>query len=127
MPIAAWSRSLIPDEKIDIDDATLKDVLRSQIDVSAPAMLAATLAFHCISADEAKRQAAASMSEIRPAAHFVIDKASLHAVRPLLLLDVAGLSDSAPGPSARGVAVGAGIGVTVITARLEAGYMRTVS
>jgi hypothetical protein len=57
--------------------------------------------------------------------HFLVDKASLYAVRPLLLVDVAGLSDGAD--SARWIAVGAGIGLTVVTARFEAGVMRTVS
>lgn len=127
LPLSALSRPLIPDEKIGVGDVTLKDVLRTQVDKTAPAMLAATLRFQGMSSEEAQRRAEASLAEVQPAAHFVIDKASLFAIRPLVLVDMSGLTDGASRTTARWLAVGAGIGVTVITARLEAGYMRTVS
>lgn len=137
IPVKAWSSPLIPDERVDLGDTDsngnprppipLKILLGNQLDVSGPSMLVATLVAQGKSSEEAKREADAAFDEVRPAAHFIIDKASLHAVRPLLLLDVAGLSDGAGGFSARWVAVGAGVGVTVVTARLEGGLMRTVS
>ena len=88
-------------------------------------MLAATLVAQGVPSEEAQKQAEASLAEVKPAVHFLVDSASLYAIRPLLLVDAAGLSD---GPnSARWVAVGAGVGITIVTARLEAGVMRTVS
>lgn len=130
VPIAAWSRPLIPDEPTGLEDAEgrpigLKALLRRQVDVSGPSMLAATLAAQGVPADEAQRQAKAALAEVKPAVHFLVDRASLYALRPLVLIDAAGLSDGAD--SARWVAVGAGIGLTVVTARLEAGVMRTIS
>ncbi len=65
-----------------------------------------------------------SLAEVLPAAHFVINDANVFAVR-LLMMDAAGLS--ADQDKARWLAVGAGVSVTVVTARFEAGYMRTVS
>jgi hypothetical protein len=136
-PVKAWSSPLIPDERVDLGDTDgnsnplppipLKTLLGNQLDVSGPSMLVATLVAQGKSSEEAKREADAAFDEVRPAAHFIIDKASLAAVRPLLLLDVAGLSDGTGGFRARWVAVGAGVGVTVVTARLEGGLMRTVS
>ncbi|MCE9660885.1 MAG: hypothetical protein K8R60_20350 [Burkholderiales bacterium] len=130
VPVPAWSRPLIPDEPTGLEDAQgrpvgLKTLLRRQVDVSGPSMLAATLSAQGVPADEAQRQAEAALAEVKPAVHFLVDRASLFAVRPLLLVDAAGLSDGAD--SARWLAVGAGIGVTVVTARFEAGVMRTVS
>ncbi len=133
LPIRAWSEPLIPDESTGLDDpetgkpVRIKALLRKQVDVSGPSMLAATLATQGISDAEATRQAADSFAEIQPAVHYLVDSASLYAVRPLLLLDVAGLSDSASASSARWVAVGAGVGLSIVTARIEAGYMHTVS
>ncbi|HEY1397725.1 hypothetical protein [Roseateles sp.] len=137
IPVKAWSSPLIPDERVDLGDTDsngnprppipLKTLLGNQLDVSGPSMLVATLVAQGKSSEEAKREADAAFDEVRPAAHFIIDKASLHAVRPLLLMDVAGLSDGSGQFSARWVAVGAGVGVTVVTARLEGGLMRTVS
>ncbi|ANH68907.1 hypothetical protein [Mitsuaria sp. 7] len=136
-PIKAWSSPLIPDERVDLGDTDssgqpmppipLKTLLGNQLDVSGPSMLVATLVAQGKSNEEATREADAAFDEVRPAAHFIIDKASLHAVRPLLLMDVAGLSDGAGQFSARWVAVGVGVGVTVVTARLEGGVMHTVS
>jgi hypothetical protein len=90
-------------------------------------MLAATLMQKRLSAEEADRQAQSALDEIRPAVHFIVDDVNLVAVRPMLMFDVAGLSGGENGASARWIAVGGGVSVTVVTARFEAGYMRTIS
>lgn len=130
LPIHAWSRPLIPDEDTGLVDSQgravgLKGLLGKQVDVSGPTMYAATLTAQGVPPDEAQKQAKAAFAEVSPAVHFLVDSASLFAVRPLLLLDAAGLSDEAD--SASWVSIGAGVGVTIVTARLEAGVMRTVS
>lgn len=123
---------MIPDEPTGLEDSQgnpvgVRALLRTQVDVSGPSMLAATLMTQGMSADEAQRQAKAALAEVTPAVHYLVDSASLLSVRPLLLLHVAGLSDDATASRARWVAVGAGVGISVVTARLEAGYMHTVS
>ncbi len=130
LPVPQLSQSLIPNELTDIDDAngkptSLKQILRRQIDVTGPSMLAATLANEGLSFSEATRQAESVFQEIQPATHFIIDNANLFAVKPLLMFDAAGMSGS--GSSATWLAAGGGIQLTMITAKLEAGYMQTLS
>ena len=131
LPIPAWSMPLIPNELTDIPDVngnpiSIKQLLRTQIDVTGPSMLAAVLQEQGLSAVEAEKQARRILGEVTPAAHFVIDQANLYSIKPLLMVDAAGLS----GEGASGetwLAVGGGVQLTVVTAKLEAGYMRTIS
>src|SRR5690606_5527813 len=78
-----------------------------------------------LSPEEAKRRATAIFEGIRPAAHFVIDQANVFAVKPLLMFDVAELNFS-PGRETW-TAAGLGFQLTIVTAKFEAGYMRTLS
>ena len=64
------------------------------------------------------------MDEIKPAAHYIIDYANLFSLKPLLVVDAAGLS--APEGSENWMSVGLGLQVTVVTAKFEAGYSQTV-
>lgn len=131
LPIPKWSRPLIPNETTDLPGAdgspqTLKQILRAQVDRTGPNMLQSTLqASDGLTPDEAKRRANEIFDEIRPATHFVIDQANVFAVKPLLMFDAAEL-ESAPG-RASWLAAGAGVQLTVVTAKFEAGYMRTLS
>jgi len=130
-PIRAWSMPLIPNELTDIPDEngnpiSIKQLLRRQIDVSGPSMLAAVLQQQGLSAAEATRRAKQILQEVTPATHFVIDDANLYSIKPLLMMDAAGLS-SQGGSRETWLAVGGGIQLTVVTAKLEAGYMRTLS
>ena len=132
VPVRPWSRPLIPDEITDIPDADgngtpLKKVLRNQVDITGPSMLAATLKQDGASDEEAARKAEEVFREIQPATHFFIDDANLYAVKPLLLFDAAGMTGSGGSPAQTWVAAGGGLQVTVVTAKLEAGYMWTLS
>jgi hypothetical protein len=132
LPVRAWSRPLIPDEDTGLpgeggSTLTLKQMLRKQIDRSGPSLMVEALVKQGLPRDDAQRQADQAFAEIDPAVHYIIDDAPLVAVRPLLLLDIASLSRGPGGESARWSALGAGIGVTVVAARIEAGYMRTLS
>jgi hypothetical protein len=132
LPIPGWSRPLIPDVSTgltgkDGKPVSVKQILRSQVDQSGPALLEPVLRKGGLSAEEARRQAKAAFAEIQPAAHYIIDDAYLYALRPLLMLDAAELRGGIGGASARWVALGAGLSVTLTVARFEAGYMRTVS
>jgi hypothetical protein len=131
LPIPRWSRPLIPNETTDLPGAdgspqTLKQILRAQVDRTGPNMLQSTLQLRDgLTADEAKQRAGEIFAGVRPAAHFVIDQANLIAIKPLLMLDVAELNFS-PG-SESWTAAGVGVQVTIVTAKFEAGYMRTLS
>ena len=129
-PIPPWSRPLIPNELTDLADAngnpvSLKQLLRRQIDVTGPNMLAATLRTEGLSSKEAEEQARIVFEEVKPASHFLIDYANLYSIKPLLMFDAGGLQDN--GGNETWLAAGGGVQLTIVIAKLEAGYMHTVS
>jgi hypothetical protein len=131
VPIPMWSMPLIPNELTGIQDAngnpiSIKQLLRRQIDVTGPSLLAAVLQQQGLSATEATRRARQILQEVTPATHFIIDDANLYSIKPLLMVDAAGLSGQG-GSSETWLAAGGGIQLTVVTATFEAGYMRTLS
>ena len=132
IPLPWWSRPLIPNEETDIEDSqgrpvTIKQMMRRQVDVTGPSMLGATLKSQGVPAAEATKRAQDVFAEIRPATHFMIDDASIYAIKPLLMVDAGGLVSPGGSASETWLAAGAGIQVTVVTAKFEAGYVRTVS
>ena len=130
-PIRLFSRALIPNEQTDLEDVngnpiTVKQLLRRQIDVSGPSMLAATLQKEGMSADAAEKKANQILDEIKPATHYLIDDANLYSIKPLLMFDAAGLSGGGLS-SQTWLAAGGGLQITIVTAKLEVGYMHTLS
>ncbi|HEY0368806.1 MAG TPA: hypothetical protein VGC85_04360, partial [Chthoniobacterales bacterium] len=131
-PIRSWSRPLIPNESIEgLTDAngnpmTLKEILKRQIDVTGPSMLSAVLKNEGMRDDEAQTRARQVLAEISPAAHFIIDDANVIALKPLLMFDAAGLADGA-GSNETWLAAGGGLQLMIVTAKFEAGYMRTLA
>jgi hypothetical protein len=131
VPIPMWSMPLIPNELTDIPDAngnpmSIKQMLRNQIDVTCPSMLAAVLQQQGLSAAEAAQKAKRILQEVTPATQFIIDDANIYSIKPLLMMDAAGLSGQG-GSSETWLAVGGGVQLTVVTAKFEAGYMHTLS
>ncbi|MGI8962248.1 MAG: hypothetical protein ACR2IV_21315, partial [Bryobacteraceae bacterium] len=131
IPIRPWSRSLIPNESTDIPDRngnplTIKQLLSRQIDVTGPSMLAAVLKNEGMSQDEANVRAKEILNEVSPAARFVINDANIFSLKPLLMFDAAGLSNR-DNASETWMAAGGGLQLTVVIAKLEAGYMHTIS
>jgi hypothetical protein len=118
VPIRSWSFPLIPDED------EVRAALRAGIN-GGRSMLVATLKKEGMSAAEARAEADRILGEIRPLTAYIIDRANLYAVKPLLLFDAAGLSGT--GARSTWTALGGGVQLTVVTARLELGYMHTLS
>jgi hypothetical protein len=131
IPIPPWSMPLIPNVVTDIPDIdgnplTVKTLLRRQIDVTGPSMLAAVLQGQGMDPQAAHRRAKQILQEVAPATHFIIDDANLFSIKPLVMFDAAGLSGPR-GEDETWLAAGAGIQLTVVTAKFEAGYMHTLS
>jgi hypothetical protein len=131
IPIRSWSRSLIPNELTDLEDAdgkflSIKQLLKRQIEVTGPSMLAAVLKNEGLSDAEATRRARQILQEVTPATRFIIEDANLYSLKPLLMFDAAGLSDRG-GRSETWLAAGGGLQFTIVTAKLEAGYMHTLT
>lgn len=122
-PVQRWFRPLIPDEVDDSSDppVSLKKRVMSATN-SAEAFTIEALVAEGRPRDQARKEAAALMAEVRPAIRYLVEDAPLIAVRPMVMLDVARLSDV--GTSRRISAVGLGFQAQVALARVELGYMR---
>jgi hypothetical protein len=88
-------------------------------------MLAATLRTEGLSSKEAEEQARIVFEEVKPATHFLIDYANLYSIKPLLMFDAGSLYGN--GGSETWLAAGGGVQLTIVIAKLEAGYMHTVA
>ncbi len=115
---------------------TLKDVLKGLVN-SGENLLAGQIAEELTgqgmqdaqAEPEADKRAARVFNEIRPAMQFIVEKANLYAVKPLLMFDLARLN--APGTlgifdNRTRVAFGGGLQITLVIAKFEFGYIRTV-
>lgn len=128
LPMPRWSMPLVPNESADISDAsgeplTIKQMMLNQVE-SGPNFLQPVLVQRGMSPAEARREAERIFAEVTPAARYVINDANVFSVKPALLLDVVGLCDASG--SETWVAAGLGVQVTVVTAKFEAGYSRTL-
>lgn len=117
IPIRPWSRPLIPDEP------EIREMLRNGIFVSGRNFLVTALKNQGMPREAAIAEADRTFDEIRPATEFIIDEANLYAVKPLLMLDAAGLRGDRHDTW---LAAGGGVQVTIVTAKFELGYMHTL-
>jgi hypothetical protein len=146
IPVPALSRSLIPNVPIENDDGStilLKDKLKGFAIGSAVGGIADTMIDQIIedlmnqgmSEDDATQKAAEIANkraekivskEIKPTIEFIADKANLYALKPLIMFDAARIN--APGSLGNRTrfAFGGGLQFTIVIARFEAGYLRTI-
>lgn len=124
LPIPALSRPLIPDEEV-APGVSLKRLLKNKASDS--------IAFYAIELEEqgftpaaALAKARATYGEVRPAIEFIADRANVYSVKPLLLCDLAG-QDEGSGDHRVQAAIGGGLQLTIVTAKMEIGYMHTVA
>jgi hypothetical protein len=129
IPIARWSRPLIPAIVINEETgATLQTKLKSLAKGSAASGIAIDLIDNkgYPENDETDSIAEAMVEKnIMPMIEFVTDKANLFSVKPVLLFDVASLKQQNIAQTTW-MAAGGGIQLTIVIARLQAGYMRTI-
>ena len=128
-PIPGWSRPLIPDVVVDESrNKTLADMIKGQVQGGQQVMIDDLVGNQGYS--EAEAEAITDRlfkNEINPTINYLVDKANLFSVKPMLLVDVAQISGSDSLGSTVWAAVGGGIQVNVVNGRLEAGYMQTVA
>jgi hypothetical protein len=128
IPIARWSKPLIPD--IDISDQpkiTLRKALKGQVETAKNFIAQDLVDNHSYPAgDETDAYAERIVSrDIRPTLDYLADRANIYAVKPVVLFDVAGLHLRDAG-STTFMSVGGGLQLTVVTATLQAGYAYTL-
>ena len=125
LPIPQLSQPLIPDTEVG-DALTLKEALKNAVGSQKSLYGAYLRPQEHLSTEESHRQADALWSRIGPAIQYLADQANLYAVKPLLMFDVAMIGPSDSGDRTL-YAAGGGIQFAIVTARAEAGYMRTIN
>jgi hypothetical protein len=112
---------------------TLKHVLKGLVN-SGENLLAAQIAEELtdqgLPADQAEtegdKRAQLVFREIRPAMNYIVDKANLYALKPLLMFDVGRVGAPELLDKRTRVAVGGGLQLTLVIAKFELGYLRMV-
>lgn len=130
IPIASWAKPLIPDITLSDEgeeSSTLRSKLKGTANMAASGIALDLVANHGYSDDAADSVANAIVDkDIRPTINYLSDRANIYSIKPILLFDVGHLSDhTLPGKTF--TAAGIGLQMTVVIARLEVGYMRTLS
>ncbi len=147
-PIPGWSRSLLPDVAIPNSDGTqttLKERLKRVALKSSESFIASELFDQIleevkeqnpgISEDEANDKAEKLAVEragkivkrdFEPPIRFIADKANLFAVKPLLMFDAGRINSRANLDQRTRFALGGGIQFTLVVAKFELGYLRTL-
>jgi hypothetical protein len=122
---------LIPNEEIMSEregkSVTLKQVLKKSVKQSEN-MAAATLKFQNSDWDDkkAKHEARRIFSSIQPVVDYLADKANVYSVKPVFMMDCASIGNKAFLDQDIRLGIGGGIQFSIINAKFEVGYMRTV-
>ena len=126
-PIKRWSRPLVPDIAVD-ERSNLSRKLKGAAELAA-----AGLTTYLIDVEgrpdneETEAETEKIMNrDVRPVIRYLADRANVYAFKPMLLVDVAHLSDRAIGRQSW-LGAGAGVQLTIVNARFEAGYLRTIA
>ena len=124
IPIPRWSYPLIPNE--DIDGISLKQVLKAQLN-SSKNFIITQFKKSGMTLERATTEADKSIQEVRPAVEFIADQANVYSVKPLVMLDAARLWIPGMTNDRTWIAVGGGVQLTIVVAKFEAGYLRTLN
>jgi hypothetical protein len=130
VPIARWSRPLIPDIAIteDTPPRTLRSALKAASNDAATFICDDLIKNQGYPDNDDTYSAANAIvdKDIRPTIDYLADRANVYSVKPLLLFDIGRLNDHILSGKTF-TAIGAGLQATIVIARLEIGYMHTLS
>jgi hypothetical protein len=121
-----FSTPLIPAEVVDEDSGTtLKGIIKAQMN-TAEVTISSDLQDGGTPEDVANKEAKRIVAQIRPAVNFIADQANIFSIKPLLMFDGANLKVPGSLDNRTRLGVGGGLQLTIVVAKFEAGYMRTV-
>jgi hypothetical protein len=129
VPVARWAKPLIPDITLSEQPRrTLRSALKGQANTAANFIYDDLVSNHGYPDNAATDSVAQAIvdRDIRPALNYLADRSNGYAVKPVLLFDVSQLLGDAR-QSQLFTAAGLGVQLTVVVARLELGYMHTLS
>ena len=138
VPVPKWSSPLVPDITIEIptgvdadgnpimEDRRLGVILKNQGE-SSRKVLERIFVKEGLSQSEAQARSRQEVKSINSILGFIADEANIYSVKPLFMFDAARLD--APGTinNRTRFSFGAGVQFTVVIAKFEAGYMRTLN
>lgn len=133
IPIAKWSKPLIPNEPIDLDTddskcpiTTIRDLIKCQAKSGETILAAIYRKKNGLSKEEAAQKANQEFKSINSAISYLVDQANLYSVKPLFMFDAAKFN-SFNGANKVRMGIGGGLQLNIVIAKFEAGYMRTVN
>jgi hypothetical protein len=145
IPIREWSSPLVPDIEIDgipkkdangnivldgegepvIESRPLKTLLKNQ-GASAARILQKIFEKQGLTKQEARAKADRELQGIGSALRFIADQANIYSLKPLVMFDAARIGAPRNLNPTR-YAIGAGIQLTIVVAKFEAGYLHTIN
>lgn len=130
LPIRAWARPLIPDIVISEEPRriTLRSALKGTASMAKTFILNDLIDNHGFPDNEETEEVAERMvgQDIRPTLNYFADRANLFSIKPIILFDVARIDDREFADETW-VSAGIGIQLTLVVAKLDIGYMRTLA
>lgn len=138
VPIPKWSSPLVPDITIELptgvdadgnpimEDRALRVILKKQGE-SSRKVLERIFVKEGLSQPDAEAKSRREVKSINSILGFIADEANIYSVKPLFMFDAARLDATGATNNKTRYAVGAGVQFTVVIAKFEAGYMRTLN
>jgi len=133
IPIPPLSRPLIPRESVCFDTPdgnekclTIPEIIKDQVSKSGKSFLTTLYKGKGLSKTEAEQKAGSDLKGISNIVGYIVDRANLYAIKPLVMTD--GGNVYAPDVSASPVrfSMGGGLQFVLVTAKCEAGYLRSI-
>jgi hypothetical protein len=134
LPIPQWSQPLIPDVVISkrkrpnnqgVKTSTLRSTIKAQLDLFPETIRSDLINKGFPDNQETTEMSDRITSDVIPAVDYLVDRANLYAIKPMLLFDVAQISGNSG--SKLWTAAGAGVQVNIVNGKIETGYMQTIS
>ena len=118
---------LIPDEQV-VGETTLKEVVKNSVGRTQKSLLATYLAseYPEWGDEKAKQEAEGIIENVRPAVEYLADKANVYALKPIFMMDCASVGKKDFSDQDIRLGLGGGVQLSIVNARFEVGYMRTV-
>jgi hypothetical protein len=144
IPVPAWSSPIVPDISISLpkkdaqgrvvlddnqdpvmEDRPLRVILKNQGE-SSRRVLERIFVKEGLALEDAKAKARRELRDINSILGFIADQANIYSVKPLFMFDAARLNSPDAVSNRTRFALGGGIQFTLVIAKFEAGYMRTL-
>jgi hypothetical protein len=144
VPSPRWSLPLVPDVSLELpkrdahgravldadgnpvmEDRPLRVILKNQGE-SSRKVLVRTFLKEGMSQSDAEAKAQRDLKGINSILGFIADRANIYSLKPLFMFDTARLNATAVANNRTRYAAGGGLQLTIVIAKFEAGYMRTL-